>query len=209
MYTIIPINEFTYNLNIQGNSYDKNDKCKYHLCRSIQKLIKGSFLDHESISIHISAEKLTPFNTFISSQPNNRLSYHTCIQLVDDLTKQIMILHKFGYGIYGFDMDDILTIDNHFVFCGCRHVLPLENDHFIFTSPIRRPYFSSPELNKLTKLPAKLNYKCNYYSLGIFVSLCLLGSENINIDVLNDTKIYWFIKRCINEDVDKRVLLLI
>lgn len=204
MYTIVPINEFTFNLNIQGNN---DDQCKYHLCSSIQKLIKGSFLDHDSNSIHISAEKVIPFKTFILE--NNRLSYHTCIQLVDDLTKQIMILHKFGYGIYGFDMNDILTIDNHFVFCSIQHMLPLVNDHFIFTCPIRRPYFSSPELNKLTRLPAKLNYKTCYYSLGTFVSLCLLGHEDINIDTLRDTKIYWFIKHCTNEDVDKRVLLLI
>jgi hypothetical protein len=205
MYTIIPINEFTYNLNIQGS----DDNCKYHLCNSIQKLIKGSYVDHDSNSVYFSAEKAVPFN------PNNRLSYHTCIQMVDDLTKQIMLLHKFGYGIYGFNMNDILTIDEHFVFCSTQHMLPLMDDHFVFNAPIRRPYFSSPELDKLTKLPSKLNYKCCYYSLGTFVGLCLLNIHLLVedfeklIEPLHDTKIYWFIKNCTNEDVNKRILLLI
>jgi hypothetical protein len=210
MYTIIPINEFTYKLHIQGD-----DDYKHYLYNSIQKIIKGSYIDDDSNSIYLSAEKTIPFKTFISNQPNNRLSYHTCIQLVDDLTKQIMILHKFGYGIYGFNINDILTIDNHFIFCSTQHMLPLMDDHFIFTAPIKRPYFSSPELNKLTKLPSKLNYKCCYYSLGTFVGLCLLNIHLLVedfeklIEPLHDTKIYWFIKNCTNEDVNKRILLFI
>jgi hypothetical protein len=210
MCNIVPINEFTYKLNIQGD----NDN-KYYLYNSIQKIIKGSHIDLDSNNIYISAEKIIPFKTFIENENKNRLSHHTCIQMVDDLTKQIMILRKFGYGIYGFNINDILTIDNHFIFCSCQHMLPLINEHFIFNAPIKRPYFSSPELNKLTKLPAKLNYKCCYYSLGTFVGLCLLNVhllvedfEKI-IEPLHDTKIYWFIKNCINEDVDKRILLLI
>lgn len=212
MFNIIPINEFTYYLHIDS---DDND-CKYDLYNSIQKRIKGSYVDHNSNGIYFSAEKIMPFKTFISNQPNNKISYHTCIQLIDDLTKQIMILRNLGYGFYGFDITDILTIDDHFVFCSTRHMLPLTNDQFIFNAPIKRPYFSSPELNKLTKLPSKLNYKCCFYSLGLFVGYCINPSEEfINasseelIKPLHNTKIYWFIKNCINKDIDKRILLLI
>lgn len=195
MYNIIPINEFTYSLNIQGD-----DEYKYYLYKSIQKIIKGSHIDCESNNIYFSAEKVVPF-------PNQKISYYKCIQLVDDLTKQMMILRKLGYGFYGFDMNDILTIDDHFVFCSTQNMLPLVDDQFIFITPIKRPKFSSPELNKLTSLPANLSYKCCYYSLGTFISVCLLGSEEL--ESLHDTKIYWFIKNCTNKDIDKRILLLL
>jgi hypothetical protein len=84
------------------------------------------------------------------------------------------------------------------------------------------PYFSSPELFKLTNLPAEVNYKCVYYSLGVLVVLCLLnvyllvGNEiktakeiDVILTPIKGTKIYWFIKRCIHEDIFKRTLLFI
>ena len=87
---------------------------------------------------------------------------------------------------------------------------------------MNNPYFSNPEIIKLTTLPAEINYKCCYYSLGVLVVFCLLNNyllvgneiksveeiENIIKPLLN-TKIYWFIKRCLYENIDKRQLLLI
>lgn len=216
MYTIIPINEYTYHLSIQGDEYN------YYLYNSIRKIINGSHIEDETNSIYFSAEKVIPFKTYIQKQPANRLSHHKCIQMVYDLSKQFMILHKSGYGIYGFDMNDILTIDDHFIFCNTQYMLPIVKDHFVFTMPFKMPYFSSPELFKLTKLPSKVSYKCYYYSLGTFVSYCLLNvdllvandirsSNNIHkmIEPLYNTKIYWFIKRCLNEDINERILLLL
>jgi hypothetical protein len=215
MYNIIPINEFTYSLNIQG---DYNP----YLYSAIQKIIKLTHIDHETNSIYFLAEKVIPFKTFILNQPNKKMSYHKCIQLIDDLTKQIMFLRKFGYGIYEFGINDILTIDKHFIFCSTQNMLPLTDDSFIFNMPIKHQCFSSPELYKLTRLPARLSYKCCYYSLGTFIIFCLLNvnllvgneiksPEEIEkiIEPLHDTKIYWFIKRCLAKDIDNRLLLLL
>ena len=72
---------------------------------------------------------------------------------------------------------------------------------------------------KFNKLPYEINYKCCYYSLGLLVIFSLINinlSElnNINeinkiIETLHDTKIYWFIKRCLHSDINKRKLLLV
>ena len=220
MYNIIPINEFTFSLNIPGD-YNK------YLYNAIQKIIKSAHIEYETNSIYFAAEKVMPFKTFILA---NKISYHKCIQIIDDLSKQIMFLHKLGYGIYGFDINDILTIDNHFIFCNTQNMLPLKDDYFIINMPIKHQCFLSPELYKLTRLPARINYKCCYYNLGIFIVFCLLvvnenKNENENeikwneiklpeeidkyIEPLHDTKIYWFIKRCLNEDIDNRLLLLL
>jgi serine/threonine protein kinase len=127
-----------------------------------------------------------------------------------------------GYGFYGFDINDILVIDDIFIFCSAEHLLPIVDDNIIFYSPIKTPYFSSPEILELTTLPSEINYKCSYYSLGALVVFCLLnkyllvGNEiksleevEVILSPLYNTKIYWFIKRCLEENVDKRVLLLI
>ena len=100
--------------------------------------------------------------------------------------------------------------------------MQLYNDNIIFVSPIKQPYFSNPEVYQLTRLPTIINYKCCYYSFGSLIVFCLLhiyllvGNEfkttkeidNIIYPLFN-TKMYWFIKRCLEDDINRRRLLLI
>jgi hypothetical protein len=71
-------------------------------------------------------------------------------------------------------------------------------------------------------LPSEVDYKCCYYSLGSLVVFSLLHiyllvgnelktSEEINeiIEPLYNTKIYWFLKRCLDDDINNRKLLLV
>jgi|LauGreDrversion4_2_1035121.scaffolds.fasta_scaffold40039_3 hypothetical protein len=208
-YIIEPINEFTYSLKITGEYASI-------LNNMIKKYLKSSYYDTKLESIFFSAESIVTFKEYIISRSTNH------IKMIDDLTKQINYLHKMGYGFYGFDVNDVIIIDNNFIFCSVEYLLPLYQDTIIFDCPIKMPYFSSPELFKLTNLPAEVNYKCVYYSLGVLVVLCLLniyllvGNEiktakeiDVILTPIKGTKIYWFIKRCIHEDIFKRTLLFI
>jgi hypothetical protein len=214
-YNLIPINEFTYSLKINGDFYNQ-------LYYTIQKIVPSSHYDNESKTILFSAENVIPFKAYLLNQKDKILSHATCIKLIDDLSKQILYLYKLGYGFYGFDISDILTIDNTFIFCSTQFLLPLNNESIIFTSPIKHPYFSNPELFKIISLPSEVDYKCCYYSLGSLVVFSLLHiyllvgnelktSEEINeiIEPLYNTKIYWFLKRCLDDDINNRKLLLI
>ena len=206
-YILKSINECTYNLKINGeyNNY---------LYKVIQKFIKTSNLDYETSSIYFCAENVIPLKDYLLK--NNSLSHNKCIKLIYDLTNQILYLKKLGYSFYGFDINDILVIDDLFMFCSTRYLLPLVNELIIFNSPIKQSYFSNPELLNLTTLPSEISYKCCYYSLGSLVIYCLLNAyiksfEQIEkvIEPLYNTKIYWFIKRCLDSDINKRELLLI
>jgi hypothetical protein len=208
-YVIETVNEFTYSLKINGDyAMIINNMIKMYL--------NSSHYDEELETIFFSAESILTFKEYILSRPSNY------IKMIDDLTKQINYLHKIDYGFYGFDVNDVLIIDNNFIFCSAEYLLPLDQDAIIFDSPIKMPYFSSPELFKLTNLPAEVNYKCIYYSLGVLVVLCVLNkyllvgneiktAEEIDVILtpIKGTKIYWFIKRCIHEDILKRTLLFI
>ena len=214
-YILLPINEFTYSLKINGEYYN-------YIYHSIQKLVKTAHLDHETNTIIFSAENVIPFKQYLLEQKNKQLSHLKCIRLIDSLSKQIFYLKKLGFGFYGFDINDILTIDDIFIFCNTQHILPLHDESFIFTSPIKPPYFSNPELFELTSLPFEINYKCCYYSLGLLVVFSLLNiyllvgnelksSEEIDkiLQPLYNTKIYWFLKRCLDDDINNRKLLLV
>ena len=184
-------------------------------------MINTSYFDYESNSIFFSAENVIPFKKYILDK-KKKISYATCIKVIDDLSRQIYYLNKLGYGFYGFDIDDILVIDNSFIFCSSQYLLELHNDQIFFMSPIKQPYFSSPELFKLTNLPSKINYKCCYYSLGVLTVFLLLnkyllvgnelkttGEIDKILQPLYNTKIYWFLKRCLDDDINNRKLLLV
>jgi hypothetical protein len=205
-YILKPINECTYNLKING-------EYNIYLYKLIKKFIKTSNFDYETSSIYFCAENITPLKDLIK---NNSLSHNKCIKLIYDLTNQILYLKKLGYSFYGFDINDILVVDELFMFCSAEYVVPLVNELIIFYSPIKQAYFSNPELYNLTTLPSEISYKCCYYSLGTLVVYCLLNAyinkiEEIEkvIEPLYNTKIYWFIKRCLDPDINKRELLLI
>jgi hypothetical protein len=214
-YNLSQINEYTYSLKINGE-YNNI------LFNIIQKMLKTSHFDYETNSIFFSAENVFSYKEYLLKQKNKILSHSKCIKLIDDLSKQILYLKKLGYSFYGIDINDILTIDNTFIFCSTDHLLPVKFESIIFTSPIKIPYFSNPELLKLTTLPNQINYKCCYYSLGALVIFSLLNvyllvgnelkdQEEINkiLEPFYNTKIYWFLIRCLEIDINNRKLLLL
>ena len=152
------------------------------------------------------------------------MSHLKCIKMISDLTKQINYLSNINYGFYGFDIQDILVInDDLFLICSGDYLKSLTNNsNIIFYEPIKNPYFGSPDILTLTSLPSTIDFKCIYYSLGALIVYCLLNEyllvgneiksdeeiENKLIPLL-DTKIYWFLKRCLKTNCKKRLMLLI
>jgi hypothetical protein len=212
IYDIKPINEFTYNIKIHGDYVTP-------IYQTIMKMLNSTHYNSDTHSIDFSAEHVIPFKKYISQI---KMDYILCIKMIDELTKQILFLKKLHYGFYGLDIHDILVIDNKFIFCSAKNVLPIVNECIIFYAPINHPYFSNPELIELTSLPSEINYKCVYYSLGSLVVFCLLnqyllvGNEikdqkqiALILSPIKNTKMYWFLKRCLNDQIEKRVLLLI
>ena len=137
--------------------------------------------------------------------------------MIDELTRQMTHLKNLSYGFYGIDISDIMVVDDTFIFCSCEHLMPIIENEIQFYAPIKTPYFSNPELNELTKLPAKIDYRSSYYSLGALILFCStniyifseLKETDIILSPIYYTKLYWFLKRCFHEDCKQRILLFI
>lgn len=214
-YDLIQINEYTYSLKIHGHNI-------IPLYQTIINMLKNAYYDNETETIIFTAENIKPLKNILFNKNDNKMGLNQCIKMIDELTKQISYLKTINYGFYGFDINDILVIDGIFLFCNTQYLFPLYKDNFLFIEPLSQPYFSSPEIIKLTILPTEINNKCSYYSLGVLVVFCLLNNyllvsnelktpkeiENIMKPIFN-TKIYWFLKRCLEPNLEKRVLLLI
>lgn len=212
-YEIKQINEFMYSIKLHGEYV-------FPIYKTIKKMIKSAFYDNDTDSMYFLAENVTTLKKYILE--NGIMNLKKCINMIDDLTKQMSYLKNMNYGFYGFDITDILLVDDLFLLCNTQYLLPIIEDNFTFIEPINTPYFSSPEIITLTNLPSTINAKCINYSLGVLVVFCLLNKyllvgnelkskqeiENTLSPIAN-TKIYWFIKRCLEEKIDERILLLI
>ena len=212
-YEIDQLNDFIYSLKVKGENNDK-------IYSILKLMLKNSFLDDGCL--FFSAECLKNLKDYLLEY-NFKMPQNKCLLMIDDLTKQIIYLRKKNYGFYGFDINDILVIDdNKFIICSSEYLIPLIDDNMVFYSPIKKPYFSNPEINNINELPSEISFKCSYYSLGVLIVFCFLnkyllkGNEIITeieiereINCLNDTKLYWFLKRCLKTEIEKRELLLI
>jgi hypothetical protein len=212
-YELTQIDDFTFNIKVNMNS-----KIIY---TCIKKLLKNTVYDADSQSIFFSAEDVKSLYSYLM---NEKMSHIKCIKMISDLTKQINFLNNINYGFYGFDIHDILVINEDlFLICSGDYLQSLTNNfNIIFYEPIKNPYFGSPDILTLTSLPSTIDFKCIYYSLGALIVYCLLNEyllvgneiksdeeiENKLIP-LQDTKIYWFLKRCLKINCKKRLLLLI
>jgi hypothetical protein len=174
--------------------------------------------------IIFTAEKVKPLSVLLKE---TKLTNRQIIKMIYNLSKQIAYLETIMMSFYGYNLDDILVINNNTFFIASTKYLVNINakDNYIyFYKPIDKPYFSSPELNELTKLPAKIDYRANYYSLGALILFCLTNiyiyseltkdeeREEIlleSLDPINYTKPYWFLKRCFYKNCKERILLFI
>jgi len=186
----------------------------------LTNILSNAFFDFETNnaeSIIFTAEKISPLSLFLKK---GLLTNKQAIKMIHDLSKQIAYLETKMHVFYGFNLDDILVInDDTFIIASAKHLATMnaKDKCIYFYTPIEKPYFSSPELNELTKLPSKIDYRISYYSLGAFVFFCLtniyifaeLKELHQILDIITYPKLYWFLKRCFHEKCEQRILLFI
>jgi hypothetical protein len=190
------------------------------LLSSIKKtnLLVGVSINNFFTEITFQAHSVFPLKEFIKK---NNWRYEKTLELILSLTKQIFYLKKQENSYYGLDLDLIVVInENIFLQISTELLVPLTKEHIQLHSPFSKKIFISPELFYLYKLPDSIHFKTIYYSIG---SLCiyllfqkkLYENENIDIDIksvlspIQNTKLYWFLLRTLEKDIEKRSLLYI
>ena len=208
----------SYTLSIQNGSI-------HDIYKSISEtnILSNVFFDDTEDTVEMiifTAKKVKSLSVILKE---GKLTNQQIIKMIYDLSKQIAYLEINMMSFYGYNLDDIIVInDNTFFIANTKYLAKInaKDYNIYFYKPIDKPYFSSPELNELTKLPAKIDYRSSYYSLGALILYCstniYIFSELIEgkreehfLDIINYTKPYWFLKRCFNEDCKKRILLFI
>jgi hypothetical protein len=122
------------------------------------------------------------------------------------LSKQLEYLIKQqSKCFYTYDPNKILIIDEKtYIYLSQEHLKEIKKDLINIFSPIEKNEYISPELNDLKTLPISINYKTIFYSLGLIILKNLS-----NLDDINETKLYYFLKRCLNLNPKDRYLIYI
>jgi hypothetical protein len=212
-YKISKINNYTYGLFI------KDDEYRNILYSSILPLLRHAFHNKQKSSIFITCEKIISLYDYLLEN-DNLLTYEQVLNIIHTMSIQINFLYEKKYGFYGIDLNDVIVINNNiFLIVSDKNLLKIDrhddtNELLIIDKMIHVPLFNNPEIIKIKELPAKINYKCIHYSLGLFICYCLFGSDilekNIEepLETISFTKLYFFLKRCF-DDLDERCLLFV
>jgi prolipoprotein diacylglyceryltransferase len=113
-----------------------------------------------------------------------------------------------------------------FIYLSNEELVDREKENLIINLPFSYKGFLSPELLKLNYIPAKINFKTIYYSLGLLVVYCLtevnllddkiespIDDKIEDKDPLNEvlksiigTKLYYFLVRSLDKEPKNRSL---
>jgi hypothetical protein len=209
-------NSCSYSLYIKGDY-------KEELFLSLPRIPNMFYDDHENKIIFV-AESVTKLLPHVTEKT---ISYLQALSMIKCLSKQMNNLKRMSNLIfYGFDLDDILVInEDTFIIVSTNHLLKIDderNNKIIFNCPFILPYFSSPELIAVNTLPTEVDYRASYYSLGALITFCLtnkylfIGNELMRetdiekvLQPIFYTKVYWFLKRCLTQKYEQRQILFI
>ena len=180
------------------------------------------------------ADNVSVLSDFIK---NNTFSIIMATKLIESMYIHVQYLEKNGYGISYIELQDIMVIENKhmrnssddndnganhinnitFLFSNFNKLYELKNEHIFVTDFYNRNNpLLPPELINNETIPFYCHKTSTYYCLAQIILYCfkhsipILSSYSFT-DVLNyykDTKLYFTLKYCLNDDPYKREFIL-
>ena len=188
-------------------------------CRALadSKLFGGITITQTFTQISFYAKNVRSLQELLS-QRREKLQYDECVKMAQCIGQQLFYLEKYAHTFSWFNLDNILVIDDTSFLCiGLEQLMPVDTFGRIwFTTPFsnKHPHIA-PEIRRLYILPSYVTYKATYYSLGSLITFCLATDTDYGIpdknvlEFIADTKLYWFILRCIDNEPNARLLLFV
>jgi len=140
------------------------------------------------------------------------VTYNNAIHMFYSLSEQQKYIEStWSRSFYKLKAQDIIVINDSIFLCtNPAYIKQITNGLIHFNCPFDKyAYdFCSPELLRIDKLPASISYKTFYYSLGAFICHCLFDSfDTTEVQSIENTKLFWCLMRCLNNNINSRELL--
>ena len=198
-------------------------------------IINGGIISHDYKTIRFKANSVRQYENYIKIKKN--ININNSVRLLTSLTCQLnyLITHE-SYSFLGYNLKDLIVIDDvKFVFLGSELLKEINNNMVFISSPFsQNDFFISPELLEIKAIPSYIHYKTSYFSLAILLLSFLSSNEEMYdeyvlkykdtcqvkepIIIVNkylqslpikNTKLFWLLSRCLEEDPKERNILYI
>jgi len=221
--TIKRIDSETFKIHIEHNS-DKNTHIIFAYIferinpdseKDIDYLIKQEY------SLNLKAKSVKTFQEYLE-QNNYRLEYDVVLKILHELSNIILYLERKQKTIIQFSLDDLIVLDNgDFLFVNNENIFNFtseKSNKVTIYVPLEINKFSAPELQQVSEIPFTLDYRVGYFSLASFLCYCLFAETLIDkddseiekiLEPIYDTKLYRFISRCREKNINNRICLFI
>jgi hypothetical protein len=142
------------------------------------------------------------------------ISYDLVEQMILHLGNQMILMSDNHLGLLFFKLDSILLLDNaYFLIADLTTMVPMNSkEQLTLNYPLKMEGgLLSPELVDVSTLPVIVSITSSYYSLGLLCVACLgmdLANDKLNSNIMN-SKMYFFLQRCLQSDPNKRYFLYI
>ena len=187
-----------------------------HFWKFIKELIGEKNNNFEAYSV-VSLKELL-------KEKKNQLSYHHLSMFFKQVGDQYVNLEKDGYGKVFINLDDIVIIHKNeerrnsiFLCLGLGDVYEIEKNILTINFPYKKSRvstFFSPELKNGKKFPLKIKKQSCIFSLAMVIVSCIKPNINLEnlveeLSSLDETKLYYALFRCLEEDPHNRYYLWI
>jgi len=188
-------------------------------CRALadSKLFGGITITQTFTQVSFYAKNVCSLRELLS-QRREKIQYFEGVKLAQCIGQQLFYLEKYAHTFSWFNIDNILLVDGSSFLCiGLEQLMPVDSFGRIwFTTPfsLKQPHIA-PEIQGLKTLPSYVTYKAAYYSLGSLITFCLAVDDEkstkmqLRLEFIADTKLYWFLLRCIDNVPNARLLLFV
>jgi hypothetical protein len=174
------------------------------------------------------AESVMPLTTFINKQSNKKgTDYNVILHFIGNIGNQLTFLRNQGYSIPFFSLEDFIVIDNTiFSFMNDDKIFKIDDETKYITLDYPIQYnknnsFIPPHIalgldDEPDKIPMDIYFSSIYYSLAqlcVYIFLRKQIKDEEDYDKISGpfiyTSLYWCLKRCLDKDENKRILLYV
>lgn len=194
---------------------------------------------HGNIEAEIKASSIIPLTKFLLKKENKQgVSFDVILHFIGNIGNQLTFLKNQGFSIPFFSLEDIIVIDEIvFAFVNNDKVFKIENDgvsgrrniitidypiiydaHTSFIPPNIgfRDSSSNSQRERDMKLPIHVHFSAAFYSLAqiciyVFLRKKIKDQEDYEKEAspFIYTSLYWCLKRCLDKDENRRILLYV
>lgn len=188
------------------------------------RIIQGATVTRDYLTLKFQAHSV---ETFFSNNKIQKIKIPEAAKILQTLSNQLNYLLQYeSKTIIGYQTNQIILINGETpAFLGSQLIAELdpegENLATICCLFNTKEFFAAPELLKINRLPAKVHYKSCYYSLAsLIIYLLIYNPDNphtfdtnplsyLDKHPVKNTKLYWLLSRCLEEDPNKRSIIFI